>query len=102
MLIFFWTDTKSLSQNGPLESVKRQFTYNEIAEITNNFDKSIGKGSFGTVYRGKLGNTQVAVKMLSESSVQGYREFLTEVSNYIIFFSPSKVIIKLYKNKIKG
>ncbi|KAI3744131.1 hypothetical protein L1987_57207 [Smallanthus sonchifolius] len=37
-------------------------------------------GGFGTVFHGLIGDTQVAVKMLSESSAQGYREFQVEVS----------------------
>ncbi|XWS18923.1 hypothetical protein CRYUN_Cryun32bG0086600 [Craigia yunnanensis] len=37
------------------------------------------RGGFGTVFLGCLDNTQVAVKMLSESSDQGYKEFHAEV-----------------------
>ncbi|XP_035539223.1 putative leucine-rich repeat receptor-like serine/threonine-protein kinase At2g19230 [Juglans regia] len=58
----------------------RHFTYNEVLNITNNFQTIIGKGGFGTVYHGLLSDgTQVAVKMLSPSSTQGSDEFLTEV-----------------------
>ncbi|KAI7727675.1 hypothetical protein M8C21_031628 [Ambrosia artemisiifolia] len=39
----------------------------------------IGKGGFGTVFRGSVGDKQVAVKMLSELSSQGYKEFQAEV-----------------------
>ncbi|KAK7849659.1 putative leucine-rich repeat receptor-like serine/threonine-protein kinase [Quercus suber] len=40
----------------------------------------IGGGGFGKVYLGKLkGETQVAVKLLSASSNQGYKEFQVEV-----------------------
>ncbi|KAJ0008258.1 hypothetical protein Pint_29496 [Pistacia integerrima] len=39
----------------------------------------LGKGGFGTVYHGYLDDTQVAVKMLSPSSVQGYKQFQAEV-----------------------
>lgn len=46
--------------------------------ITNNFERVVGKGGFGTVYYGCIGETQVAVKMLSPST-QGYQQFLTEV-----------------------
>lgn len=62
-----------------LESKKHQFTYADILRITNNFERVLGKGGFGIVYHGYLDGSQVAVKMLSPSSVQGYKEFHTEV-----------------------
>ncbi|XP_047310436.1 probable LRR receptor-like serine/threonine-protein kinase At1g05700 [Impatiens glandulifera] len=55
-----------------------QFSYSEILNITNNFQTFLGKGGFGTVYLGYVGNTTVAVKMLSESSTQSYKEFQAE------------------------
>lgn len=64
-----------------LESNNKQFTYAEVANMTNNFQTPIGKGGFGTVYLGQLKNgNQVAVKLLSASSSQGYKEFQNEVS----------------------
>ncbi|XP_004297625.1 PREDICTED: receptor-like protein kinase At3g21340 [Fragaria vesca subsp. vesca] len=61
------------------ESKKRQFTYSEVLKITNNFQKVLGKGGFGMVYHGYVDDTQVAVKVLSPSSVQGYQQFQAEV-----------------------
>ncbi|KAK9923522.1 hypothetical protein M0R45_031934 [Rubus argutus] len=61
------------------ESKKRQFTYSEVQKITNNFQTILGKGGFGMVYHGYVDDTQVAVKMLSPSSVQGYQQFQAEV-----------------------
>ncbi|XP_038896111.1 putative leucine-rich repeat receptor-like protein kinase At2g19210 [Benincasa hispida] len=55
-----------------------KFTYSEILSITNNFERVIGKGGFGTVYHGYLHSIQVSVKMLSPASVQGYRQFQEE------------------------
>ncbi|GKV52505.1 hypothetical protein SLEP1_g59082, partial [Rubroshorea leprosula] len=55
-------------------------TYSEVLKITNNFEKILGKGSFGTVFHGYFGDIQVAVKMLSPLSVQGYKEFEAEVT----------------------
>ncbi|KAG6665186.1 hypothetical protein CIPAW_02G143700 [Carya illinoinensis] len=72
-------DAESNKQNATLESLQRQFTYSEILRITNNFERILGKGGFGTVYHGYIDDTQVAVKMLSHSSVQGYQQFQTEV-----------------------
>ncbi|KAK6236422.1 hypothetical protein QUC31_020207 [Theobroma cacao] len=70
------------SSNGegrPLPSKKRKFTYAEVLNITRNFQDVIGKGGFGTVYRGDMKDgTQVAVKILSPSSTQGSKEFKTE------------------------
>ncbi|XXG57281.1 hypothetical protein AAC387_Pa03g4481 [Persea americana] len=52
-------------------SEKRRFTYAEVMAMTNNFERSIGKGGFGTVYHGQMPDgTQVAVKMLSQQSVK--------------------------------
>lgn len=63
----------------PLESTQRQFSYSEVLKMTNNFEQVLGKGGFGTVYHGYIEGTEVAVKMLSPSSVQGYKEFHAEV-----------------------
>lgn len=58
----------------------RPFTYSEVLKITNNFSTVIGEGGFGKVYLGTLANgTNVAVKMLSRASKQGYKEFQAEV-----------------------
>ncbi|XP_062155808.1 LRR receptor-like serine/threonine-protein kinase IOS1 [Alnus glutinosa] len=73
-------DTESsINQNPSLESIQRQFTYSELLKITNNFERILGKGGFGTVYRGNIDDTQVAVKMLSPSSIQGFQQFQSEV-----------------------
>ena len=48
--------------------------------ITGNFKTIIGEGGFGKVYLGILKDeSQVAVKLLSASSKQGYKEFQAEV-----------------------
>ncbi|KAF2547020.1 hypothetical protein F2Q70_00019575 [Brassica cretica] len=62
-----------------LELKNRRFTYSEVKDMTNNFQVVLGKGGFGVVCQGFLNNQQVAVKVLSQSSTQGYKEFKTEV-----------------------
>ncbi|XP_019092970.1 PREDICTED: receptor-like protein kinase At5g59670 isoform X2 [Camelina sativa] len=59
---------------------KRRFTYSEVIQMTNNFQRVLGKGGFGMVHHGTVnGSEQVAVKVLSQSSTQGYKEFKAEV-----------------------
>ncbi|GLT80686.1 hypothetical protein SLA2020_521110 [Shorea laevis] len=60
----------------------KSFTYGELASATNNFDSSaqIGQGGYGKVYRGTLADgTVVAIKRAQEGSLQGEKEFLTEI-----------------------
>ncbi|XP_060971592.1 probable LRR receptor-like serine/threonine-protein kinase At1g05700 [Cannabis sativa] len=62
------------------ESKKRRFTYSEVIKMTDNFERILGRGGFGTVFHGFIDDgTQVAVKMLSHSSDRGYQQFQAEV-----------------------
>ena len=60
----------------------RIFTFQEVQEATNNFQKEflIATGGFGKVYKGKLEDgTKVAVKRASPQSKQGVAEFQNEI-----------------------
>lgn len=60
----------------------REFSYRQLNHITDNFRQEIGKGGFGPVFLGYLENgNSVAVKVLSETSSQGGKEFLAEVQH---------------------
>ncbi|XP_040385720.1 probable LRR receptor-like serine/threonine-protein kinase At1g67720 [Oryza brachyantha] len=62
------------------ESAHR-FTLSEIEDATDKFDRRIGSGGFGIVYYGKLTDgREIAVKLLTNDSYQGIREFLNEVT----------------------
>lgn len=64
----------------------RRFTYKELEVITSNFQRVLGRGGFGKVYDGFLEDgTQVAVKLRSDSSNQGVKEFLAEVRRVPFF-----------------
>ncbi|MBA0810969.1 hypothetical protein Gohar_002910 [Gossypium harknessii] len=59
------------------------FSYDQLKLATDDFHSSnkIGRGGFGTVYKGILKDgTEVAVKTLAAQSKQGAREFLTEIN----------------------
>ncbi|KAL5572863.1 hypothetical protein UlMin_022460 [Ulmus minor] len=58
-----------------------EFSFSEIEEATRNFDLSlkIGEGGYGSIYKGLLRYTQVAIKMLHAHSMQGPSEFQQEV-----------------------
>ncbi|XP_039155588.1 LOW QUALITY PROTEIN: probable LRR receptor-like serine/threonine-protein kinase At4g29180 [Eucalyptus grandis] len=75
------TNSTRGESTGTLRLSKNQlFTSTEITRITDNFGTIIGEGGFGKVYLGRLDNgTKVAVKLLSRSSKQGYKEFHAEV-----------------------
>ncbi|CAN8301267.1 unnamed protein product [Cochlearia groenlandica] len=71
------TSTKSVTF---VNKKGKKFKYSEVIKMTNNFKSELGKGGFGKVYRGTVNSDeQVAVKVLSQSSAQGYKEFKTEV-----------------------
>ncbi|KAK4483474.1 hypothetical protein RD792_010666 [Penstemon davidsonii] len=59
-----------------------EFLFFEIEEATRNFSQAlkIGEGSYGSIYRGHLRYTQVAIKIMHPNSLQGPSEFQQEVN----------------------
>ncbi|KAK1434722.1 hypothetical protein QVD17_00472 [Tagetes erecta] len=59
-----------------------EFSFSEVKDATRNFDSSlkIGEGGYGSIFRGVIRHTQVAIKMLHFDSLQGPTEFQQEVN----------------------
>ncbi|KAK9920195.1 hypothetical protein M0R45_028754 [Rubus argutus] len=60
----------------------KAFTFKEMTLATRNFDSAtqLGRGGYGRVYKGILSDeTIVAIKRAEEGSLQGEKEFLTEI-----------------------
>ncbi|KAH9604115.1 hypothetical protein KSS87_010455 [Heliosperma pusillum] len=57
------------------------FSSSDLEKATQNFAESlkIGEGGYGTIYKGFLRQTQVAIKILKADSSQGRREFDQEI-----------------------
>ncbi|KDO56492.1 hypothetical protein CISIN_1g004312mg [Citrus sinensis] len=61
----------------------RCFTYKELVEVTRGFKEELGRGAFGTVYKGfvNMGSSdQVAVKKLNRVFQDSEKEFKAEVN----------------------
>ncbi|CAK8563407.1 unnamed protein product [Lathyrus sativus] len=73
------TDTGNIGLNEDV--ALRRFSYNELKRATNQFKEELGKGSFGSVYKGTLnkGKRLIAVKRLEKVVEEGEREFQAEV-----------------------
>ncbi|WVZ05573.1 hypothetical protein V8G54_018919 [Vigna mungo] len=58
-----------------------EFSFSEIKEATDNFNPSlkIGEGGYGSIFKGVLSYTEVAIKRLHSDSMQGPLEFQQEV-----------------------
>ncbi|KAJ4904180.1 hypothetical protein Rs2_18131 [Raphanus sativus] len=60
----------------------KRFSYAQVKKMTKSFADVLGRGGFGTVYKGKLpdGSRDVAVKILKESNENG-EDFINEVAS---------------------
>ncbi|XP_010108662.2 G-type lectin S-receptor-like serine/threonine-protein kinase LECRK3 [Morus notabilis] len=59
----------------------RSFTFKELQLATNGFNEQLGRGAFGTVFKGTLPNGQkaIAVKRLEKVATEGEVEFQNEM-----------------------
>lgn len=63
------------------EGIACYITLRDLEEATSSFSKKIGKGSFGTVYHGRMKDgKEVAVKMMADSSTHMNKQFVTEIA----------------------
>ncbi|KAI3826537.1 hypothetical protein L1987_00585 [Smallanthus sonchifolius] len=69
----------SFPDSAPVETRLARFTYQELFEATDGFKVELGKGAFGTVYKGVIGTKIVAVKKLETMVKDGQKEFKTEI-----------------------
>lgn len=63
-----------------------EFSFPEIEEATQHFDPAlkIGEGGYGSIFKGFLRHTEVAIKMLNSHSLQGPSEFQQEVGSTLL------------------
>ncbi|GMP64820.1 hypothetical protein CsSME_00025909 [Camellia sinensis var. sinensis] len=79
------------------------YTYKELRTATDDFSHAnkIGEGGFGSVYKGRLKNGNIAaIKVLSPESRQGVKEFLTEIK--VISDIEHENLVKLYGCCVEG
>ncbi|KAK4708172.1 hypothetical protein R3W88_029097 [Solanum pinnatisectum] len=59
----------------------RAFSYAELEQATSGFKEALGRGAFGTIFKGILAEDQkvIAVKRLDKELVEGETEFQTEI-----------------------
>ncbi|KAJ8752890.1 hypothetical protein K2173_008625 [Erythroxylum novogranatense] len=84
-LLLFTFCFRKISRKRTVPSDSRpphHFSYSSLRRATNSFSPALllGKGGFGSVFRGTLSNGQtVAVKVMDSGSLQGEREFQNEL-----------------------
>ncbi|KAK4359816.1 hypothetical protein RND71_022045 [Anisodus tanguticus] len=78
-----WTYKKIQDRSVQLyeDVAPRAFSYAQLEQATSGFKEELGRGAFGTVFKGILGEDQkvVAVKRLDRELVEGETEFQTEM-----------------------
>ncbi|XP_052109221.1 U-box domain-containing protein 52-like [Arachis duranensis] len=73
----------------------RRYTMEEIEAATEKFNPSrkIGEGGYGSVYKGDLENTPVAIKVLNPEAAQGRKQFQQEVEVLSCIRHPNMVLL---------
>ncbi|XP_049931825.1 probable LRR receptor-like serine/threonine-protein kinase At1g05700 isoform X4 [Nymphaea colorata] len=120
LLVFITINSKRKLQDNNQERNSRAsgkictFTYDEVVEITNNFERVIGKGGSCTVFYGQLRDGQeVAVKLMTGRFSQGIKEYTAEVEllmkvhhkclvSFIGFCDEDQKMILIYEYMKKG
>ncbi|KAK9134538.1 hypothetical protein Syun_013868 [Stephania yunnanensis] len=92
------TYEKILMNSGAAEEISlRSFQYDELEQATNGFKEEVGRGAFGTVFKGTLPNNNqtIAVKRLDKNLVDeaSEKEFQTEMR--VIGKTHHKNLVKL-------
>ena len=88
---------KNIENDGLLEDVTlRSYTYAELDKATNGFLDELGRGAFGTVFKGVIPNGRrvVAIRRLENVVAEGEREFRKEMK--AIGRTYHKNLVKLY------
>ncbi|KAL4575278.1 hypothetical protein LXL04_022120 [Taraxacum kok-saghyz] len=73
----------------------RRYTIDEIEKATDFFEKArkIGEGGYGPVFKGRLDNTVVAIKVLRPDAAQGRSQFQQEVEVLSCMRHPNMVLL---------
>lgn len=71
----------SIARDGHLrEEGSHYIRLSDLESATDRFSKKIGKGSFGSVYYGRMKDgKEVAVKIMADVCNDGHQQFVTEV-----------------------
>lgn len=83
------------TEDDPNQFNYHRYTIDEIEEATEYFSQSrkIGEGGYGPVYKGRLSNTTVAIKVLRPDAVQGRSQFQKEVEVLSCMQHPNIIVL---------